>query len=76
MDVRFSPEIEAEIIRRAAVAGKAPAEVVEELISHTLNDEARFLEAIEQGFAELDSGEFVTHQEVGKRIERLFRSPS
>ena len=73
MEVRFSPEVEAEITRRAISEGKDPAEVVQEMVSNTLTDEARFLEAVEQGFAELDAGHFVTHEEVGKRIERRFR---
>jgi predicted transcriptional regulator len=73
MDVQFPPEIEAEITRRASSAGKNPAEVVQEMISTALADEARFLEAVEQGFAELDAGHFITHEDVGKRIERRFR---
>jgi predicted transcriptional regulator len=43
------------------------------LVANTLADEARFLEAVEQGFAELDAGQFVSHEDVGKRIERQFR---
>jgi len=73
MDVQLSPDVEAEITRRATSAGKAPAEVVQELIATALAEEARFLAAVEVGFAELDAGQFVTHEEVGKRIERRFR---
>jgi predicted transcriptional regulator len=73
MDVQLSPDVEAEITRRASSTGKAPAEVVEELIATALADEARFLAAVKLGFAELDAGQFVTHEEVGERIERRFR---
>ena len=73
MEVQFSPEVEAEITRRAASSGKEPAKIVEEVVSQVLADEARFGEAVERGFASLDAGRFVEHDEVGKRIEQRFR---
>ena len=73
MDVPFSPELEAEIARRAARSGKEPAQFVEEAVSQMLNEEARFVEAVERGFASLDAGRFVEHEGVGKRIEQRFR---
>jgi predicted transcriptional regulator len=73
MDVHLSPDVEAEITKRATQAGKAPAEVIQEMLATALADEARFLAAVEQGFAELDDGQFVTHEEVGERIRRRFR---
>jgi predicted transcriptional regulator len=73
MDVQLSPDVEAEITRRATSAGKTPGEVIQELIATVLADEPRFLAALEVGFAELDAGQFVTHEEVGQRIERRFR---
>lgn len=73
MDVPLSPEVEAEITKRATSAGKPPAEVIQELLATALAEEARFLAAVEVGFAELDAGQFVTHEEVGERIERRFR---
>lgn len=40
-----------------------------------LLDYARwFGEQVQIGLAQADRGEFVTHEEVGERIERLFRS--
>jgi predicted transcriptional regulator len=38
-----------------------------------LTAHARFLAAIEEGCAELDAGQFITHEEVGRRIERRSR---
>ena len=73
MDVHFSPDVEAEITRRATNAGKAPAEVIREVITDALADEARFNAAVEQGFAELDAGQFVTHEDLGERLRRRFR---
>jgi predicted transcriptional regulator len=65
MDVPLWPEVEAEITRRATNAGKAPAEVIQDLIATALDEEARFLAAAALGFAELDAGQFVTHEDVG-----------
>jgi predicted transcriptional regulator len=61
--------VEAEIMRRATRAGKAPAEV----IATALAEEDHFLAAVELGFAELDARQFVTHEEVGQGLERRFR---
>jgi predicted transcriptional regulator len=39
-----------------------------------LESEARFAEGVQTGFASLDRGEYVEHEEVGARIERLLQS--
>ena len=73
MEVHFPPEVEAEITRRAASSGKEPAQFVEEVVLQILTDEARFVEAVERGFASLSAGRFVEHDEIGKRIDQRFR---
>lgn len=73
MEVQFSPEVEAEITRQAASSGKEPAQFVEEVVLQSLTNQARFVEAVERGFASLDAGRFVEHDEIGKRIEQRFR---
>jgi len=72
MDVQLSPMSKPRSRGEPTSAGKAPAEVVQELIAprsprRPLSGRRR------SGFAELDAGQFVTHEEVGKRIERRFR---
>lgn len=74
MEMRFSPEIEAELTRRAAKSGRDPAEVAEELISTALASEARFLAGVERGRQAAARGDFVDHQEVVERVERILRS--
>lgn len=69
MDVQLTPDVEAEIITRRATS----AEVIQELIATAVAEEARFLATLDVGFAELDAGQFVTHEEVGQRIEHRFR---
>jgi predicted transcriptional regulator len=72
--MRFSPEIEAELARRAATTGREPSEVAEELITTVLANEARFLAGVERGRQAAARGDFVDHQEVVERVERIIRS--
>ena len=74
MDVRFSPELEAKLADIAARTGRQAGELIQAAVSRLVDEEARFLEAVEKGFASLDRGEYVTHEEVGARLERLLRS--
>ncbi len=74
MEVRFSPEQEAKRNQFAIRAGKPIEQVVLDAIASMLEDEARFEEGVRKGFAALDRGEFVEHEAVGARIEKLPRS--
>src|ERR1043166_1173997 len=42
-------------------------------IESYLSEEARFVDNVNLGEAELDRGEYFTHEEVGDRLERMFR---
>ena len=74
MDVRFSAELEAKLADIAARTGRQAAELTQAAVSRLVDEESRFLESVEEGFASLDRGEYVTHEEVGARLERLLRS--
>ncbi len=72
MNISLVPEQEARIAELAARDGRSADEIVREAIDRYLEDDARFVEAVMQGLASLDSGQFVSHEEVGRRIDRLF----
>lgn len=74
MEVQLSPEVEAEITRRAASTGKPPAQVVEEIIATALADEAQYMAEVRLGIEQADRGEFIEHEQVMGRIEQRFRS--
>jgi predicted transcriptional regulator len=74
MEVSFTPEQESRLKEVAARAGKPVDVFVRDIVSLALEDEARFVEGIEKGFASLDRGEYLEHEEVGARLERLLRS--
>jgi predicted transcriptional regulator len=70
MEVHFTPDQQARLIQFASQLGKDAEQVVRDAVDHLLND-ARYVEEVRKGFASLDRGEFVEHEEVGSRINRL-----
>jgi hypothetical protein len=47
-------------------------ELAQEVLRFYLEHQARFIEAVKRGLDSLDRGEYVSHAEVGARIDRLF----
>jgi predicted transcriptional regulator len=74
MELRLSPEQEAELAALAAQEGRTPDDLAREVFGRALAEETRFVEAVTHGLASLDRGEYVSHQELGARIERLFQA--
>jgi predicted transcriptional regulator len=70
MEVHFTPDEQARLTQFASQIGKDAEQVVRDAVDHLLND-ARYVEEVRKGFASLDRGEFVEHEEVGARINRL-----
>ena len=74
MELTLSPEQEAQLVRIANRTGRDATSLAQEAITHLLEHEERFIEAVEKGLASQDRGESVSHREVGRRIEGLLRS--
>ncbi|MGB2678103.1 MAG: hypothetical protein WAN12_13550 [Candidatus Acidiferrum sp.] len=74
MEVQLTPEQEAELSKLATRRGRNANELAQEVLSLYLEHEARFIEAVKRGLESLDRGEYVSHEEVGARIDRLFPS--
>jgi len=73
MEVQLSPEQNARLTELAGRTGKAPEQVILDAVDRLLEEETRFGDAVQKGFASLDRGEYVTHEEVRARIDRLLR---
>jgi predicted transcriptional regulator len=73
MEVHFSPEVEAKLSQTANQSGRQPADLVQDAVSRYLDEEARFVEAVERGEAELARGEYLTHEQMGQRLQRFLR---
>ena len=74
MEVQLTPEREAELSKLATRKGRNANQLAQEVIGFYLEHEARFIEAVKRGLESLDRGEYVSHEEVGARIDRLFPS--
>jgi predicted transcriptional regulator len=46
-------------------------ELAQQVLSRYLEDDTRFIEAVNLGLAAADRGEFVEHDEVGARIQKI-----
>ncbi len=74
MEVQLTPEQEAELSKLASSKGRDAKALAQEVLGYYIQHEARFVEAVHRGLESLDRGEYVSHEEVGARIDRLFPS--
>ena len=74
MEVHFTPEQEAQIAQIATKTGRDPENLVKDVLARYIDDEARFLAAVERGLAAAERGEFIEEEEMDARVERMFQS--
>jgi predicted transcriptional regulator len=73
MEVDLTPDQEAQLAQMATKAGTNPERLVRDVLVRYLDDEARFLAAVEKGIAAAERGEFIEEEEMDARIERMFK---
>lgn len=73
MEVHLQPEKEAQLAQIAAQRGVETSELVQKVLSSYLEDDTRFIEAVNLGLAAASRGEFVDHEEVGLKLKQLVR---
>jgi predicted transcriptional regulator len=73
MEVRLQPEKEAQLAQIAAQRGLKTDELAEEVLSRYLEDDKHFVEAVNLGLAAAERGEFIEHEEVGKKLKQILR---
>ena len=59
MEIRLQPEKEAQLAQIAAQRGLKTDELAQRVLSRYLDDDTRFIEAVNLGLAAADRGEFV-----------------
>lgn len=74
MEVHLPPDLQAKVDQAAAENNSGAEEYVKQLVEHYLEHDAWFRQQVKKGLDQLDRGEFLTHEEVGARIEQMFRS--
>jgi predicted transcriptional regulator len=73
MEVPLQPEKEAQLAQIASQRGLKIDELAQQVLSRYLEDDTRFIEAVNVGLAAADRAEFVEHDEVGARIQQILR---
>ena len=71
MDVPLQPEKEAQLAQIAAQRGLKTDELAQRVLNLYLEDDARFVEAVNLGLAAAERGEFVEHEEVGAQLKKI-----
>ena len=73
MELHFTPEQEAQLAQMATKVGTDPERLVKDVLVRYLDDEARFLEAVEKGIAAAERGQFIEEEEMDARVKRMFQ---
>jgi predicted transcriptional regulator len=73
MEVRLQPEKEAQLAQIAAQRGLGTDELAQQVLSRYLEDDKHFVEAVNLGLAAADRGDFVEHEEVGKKLKQILQ---
>jgi predicted transcriptional regulator len=74
MEVHFTPEQEARLSQIATHAGTDTEQLVKEAALRLVEEDARFLAAVDRGIAAADRGEFIEEEEMDARVERMLKS--
>jgi predicted transcriptional regulator len=70
MEIHSPPDLEAKLMNSAAKQGRNPDELLQDVVAQYLEDEDRFVEAVQRGHNALRRGDYLTHQQVGERLKR------
>jgi len=71
MEVHFTPEQEAQLLRIADYSGTDTEQLVKDAALRLLEEDERFRAGVRRGIEQADRGELVDHEDVKARIERL-----
>ena len=74
MELKLTPEQETQLSEVARLEGKATEQLAQELFSHALSEEARFLAAVEEGREAARRGFFLEPDEVWARVEQVLQT--
>jgi predicted transcriptional regulator len=70
MEVHLNPELEARLTLAAVARGSQAEDIAREAIEHFLQYDEWFVREVEKGIASADAGNLLTHDEVGRRLEK------
>jgi predicted transcriptional regulator len=73
MELHVTGELEAKLTHSAAKQGRNPEELVQDVLTRYFEEEARFVEAVKRGEDALRRGDYLTHEQVGQRLQRFLQ---
>jgi predicted transcriptional regulator len=73
MEVHLNPEKESRLSQIATQRGLNADELAQQVLDRYLDDDQRFIEAVNVGVAAADRGDFVEHKEVWANIEKILQ---
>ncbi len=73
MEIHLQPDKEAQLAQIAAQRGLNTDELAQQVLSHYLEDDTRFIEAVNLGLIAAQRGDFVEHEEVGRKLKQILR---
>ena len=59
--------------RSAAQQGRNPDELVQQVVARYIDEESRFVDAVNRGEKAILDCEYLTHEQVGQRLERFLQ---
>lgn len=73
IEVHFTTEQRAKIAEIARKSGAVPEREVTEVVARYLDEETRFLTAVEKGLDAAERGEFIEEEAMDARLEAMFK---
>jgi predicted transcriptional regulator len=71
MELNLSPDLEDKLARAAGRRGIPAEALAREAIERVVDYDDWFIREVEAGLEQIDSGQVLTHEEVGSRLERM-----
>ncbi len=73
MQVHLTAEQEARLADIATKAGVSMDRLASDVVARYLEDEARFMAAVDRGLAAAERGEFIEEDKMDARVEQMFQ---
>ena len=70
MEVTLSAELQTKLARIAQDRGTNPQDLAREAIERLVDYDDWFVREVEKGLAQIESGQTLTHEEVGARLSK------
>jgi predicted transcriptional regulator len=74
MEVHLTPEQEAQLAQIATKSGTDTERLATNVVVRYLDEEARFLAAVEKGLAAARRGELIEEEEMDAQLEAMFKA--